>query len=206
MKTKTDKLDLLIGIWTLGEDLSNCVFKVSKMGKRPKVSLIDTQDGETSDVSKVRWNAGRLSFNTYTRSTRWHTRSVFQSLSKLEILHEYTFWESLTRSPASHPPATGSRADWLIGKWESPDDSFWLAFDVKKTARGWKVRAFHTYRQNRELRVAKCKWDGTALCLDVRSPEEGWRVLNRLKAISKSKLKVETTDWEHLKKKPSPIE
>jgi hypothetical protein len=91
------------------------------------------------------------------------------------------------------------KRNWLIGKWEPGDKNSAVVFEISKTGRGLKVRAFNK-SDGEEYVVSKIKWKDNALNFETSVPSNKWRTKNCLKPISKTKLIQELTFWEPWKK------
>ncbi len=92
-----------------------------------------------------------------------------------------------------------TKMDWIVGRWETWDEDSRVVYEIQKTKRGLKVRAFDK-TDAEEYVVSKTIWDGGSLCFEIYVPSTKYRTRNTLKPVSKSKLIQEITFWETWKK------
>jgi hypothetical protein len=92
-----------------------------------------------------------------------------------------------------------TKKDWLIGQWHTVDGVSNVIFDVNKSPKGFKVRAFDNDNK-KELIVSKIRWDGKCLRFETYMPSLRWRTRNCLKPVSRTKLVQELTFWERWEK------
>ena len=84
------------------------------------------------------------------------------------------------------------KLDWIVGKWESLDDTGSVVFEISKTPRGLRVTGFDK-GDGEKLIVSKTKWDGTVLRFETFMPSTKWRTKNVLTPVSRVKILQELT-------------
>lgn len=91
------------------------------------------------------------------------------------------------------------KPEWLVGKWESADDSTTVVYYIRKTKRGLSVRVRDQY-DGEWLKVSGVQWDGEALTFEAFVPSTQWRTINSLKPISRSRVIIALTYWSPWKR------
>lgn len=91
------------------------------------------------------------------------------------------------------------KIEWLVGRWETWDEDSRVVYEIRKTARALKVRAFDK-TDGEEYKVYKTKWNGRCLSFEIYVPSTKYRTRNVLKPVAKGKLIQEITFWEEWKK------
>ena len=99
MKTKQD---WFVGFWQTAEEDSRAVIHIAKTPQGIRVRAFDKEDKEEFVVSKVRFRANRLSFETYVPSTKYRTKNRLTLVSKNRLVQELTFWEEWKRLARPH--------------------------------------------------------------------------------------------------------
>jgi hypothetical protein len=81
----------LVGTWEQVDNpfhKTSIVYEVKIVAGEPVVSAWDEPDGQTLDVSRIKWSGGRLHFTTFFPPTRYKARHVLQFIGRSRASHQ----------------------------------------------------------------------------------------------------------------------
>ncbi len=91
------------------------------------------------------------------------------------------------------------RFELLIGRWETWDQDSLVVYEIRKTGRRIRLRAFDKM-DGEEYKVERLRWDGHWLSFEVFVPSTRYRTRNRIRPVSKTKFIQEFTFSEPWRK------